>query len=30
MDVMAQIRDAGVDKIGMVTEPAAVHKEGGR
>jgi biopolymer transport protein TolR len=30
MDVMAQIRDAGIEKIGMVTEPAAVKKEGGR
>lgn len=30
MDVMAQIRDAGVDKIGMVTGPAAVKKESGR
>jgi len=24
MDVMAQIRDAGIEKIGMVTEPSAV------
>ncbi|MEI6758563.1 MAG: protein TolR [Chlorobium sp.] len=30
MDVMAQIRDAGIEKIGMVTEPAAVNKGGGR
>ncbi len=30
MDVMAQIRDAGIEKIGMVTEPVAVSKEGGR
>jgi biopolymer transport protein TolR len=30
MDVMAQIRDAGIEKIGMVTEPAAVTKEGRR
>lgn len=27
MDVMAQIRDAGIEKIGMVTEPAAVTRE---
>ena len=30
MDVMAQIRDAGIEKIGMVTEPAPVPQEGGR
>ena len=32
MDVMAQIRDAGIEKIGMVTEPATVsiHKSGRR
>ncbi len=30
MDVMAQIRDAGIEHIGMVTEPAVVSKEGGR
>ncbi len=30
MDVMAQIRDAGIEKIGMVTEPLAVSREGGR
>jgi biopolymer transport protein TolR len=30
MDVMAQIRDAGIEKIGMVTEPAAVSREGRR
>ena len=30
MDVMAQIRDAGIEKIGMVTEPLAVSSEGGR
>ena len=30
MDVMAQIRDAGIDKIGMVTEPSAQRpQEGG-
>ena len=27
MDVMAQIRDAGIEKIGMVTEPLAAEKE---
>ena len=26
--VMAQIKDAGVDKLGMVTEPAALDKDG--
>lgn len=26
--VMAQIKDAGVDKLGMVTEPAAADKDG--
>ncbi len=30
MDVMAQIRDAGIEKIGMVTEPAPVSREGRR
>ena len=30
MDVMAQIRDAGIEKIGMVTEPAVLNKGGGR
>ena len=30
MDVMAQIRDAGIEKIGMVTEPAAISREGRR
>jgi biopolymer transport protein TolR len=30
MDVMAQIKDAGIEKIGMVTEPAPVNKVGGR
>ncbi len=30
MDVMAQIRDAGIEKIGMVTEPAAISRGGGR
>ncbi|MFZ4524885.1 MAG: protein TolR [Chlorobium sp.] len=30
MSVMAQIRDAGIDKIGMVTEPASGQQEGGR
>ena len=30
MDVMAQIRDAGIEKIGMVTEPLAVSRESGR
>ena len=30
MDVMAQIRDAGIEKIGMVTEPAAISSEGRR
>jgi len=32
MDVMAQIRDAGIEKIGMVTEPVTVsiHKSGRR
>jgi len=30
MNVMAQIRDAGIDKIGMVTEPASGKQEGGR
>jgi biopolymer transport protein TolR len=28
MDVMAQIRDAGIETIGMVTQPAAVKKDG--
>ena len=27
MDVMAQIRDAGIEKIGMVTEPLTPEKE---
>lgn len=27
MDVMAQIRDAGIEKIGMVTEPLPVREE---
>jgi biopolymer transport protein TolR len=27
MDVMAQIRDAGIEKIGMVTEPLPVMEE---
>lgn len=27
MDVMAQIRDAGIEKIGMVTEPSPVRTE---
>ncbi|MBM3163534.1 MAG: protein TolR [Chlorobi bacterium] len=27
MDVMAQIRDAGIEKIGMVTEPSPVREE---
>ncbi|MEI7694312.1 MAG: biopolymer transporter ExbD [Chlorobium sp.] len=30
MDVMAQIREAGVEKIGMVTEPTPVLQQGGR
>ena len=30
MHVMAQIRDAGIEKIGMVTEPASGQQEGGR
>ena len=30
MHVMAQIRDAGIEKIGMVTEPASGKQEGGR
>ena len=30
MHVMAQIRDAGIEKIGMVTEPASDQQEGGR
>ncbi len=30
MDVMAQIRDAGIEKIGMVTEPASGIQQGGR
>ncbi len=30
MDVMAQIRDAGIEKIGMVTEPLAVSRQGRR
>ena len=30
MNVMAQIRDAGIEKIGMVTEPASGKQEGGR
>lgn len=30
MDVMAQIRDAGIEKIGMVTEPAPVRRKEGR
>lgn len=29
MDVMAQIRDAGIEKIGMVTEPVPISREGG-
>jgi biopolymer transport protein TolR len=28
MDVMAQIRDAGIEKIGMVTESAVISREG--
>ncbi|NTW82554.1 MAG: protein TolR [Chlorobiaceae bacterium] len=28
MDVMAQIRDAGIETIGMVTQQAAVKKDG--
>ncbi|TLU83527.1 MAG: protein TolR [Chlorobium sp.] len=28
MDVMAQIRDAGIETIGMVTQPAAAKKDG--
>jgi len=28
MDVMAQIRDAGIEKIGMVTEPAVISSGG--
>ena len=28
MEVMAQIKDAGVEKIGMVTEPISVPQEG--
>jgi len=28
MDVMAQIKDAGIEKIGMVTEPAPLSKTG--
>ena len=27
MDVMAQIREAGIEKIGMVTEPAPVRTD---
>ncbi len=30
MDVIAQIRDAGIEKIGMVTEPALAEQKGGR
>jgi biopolymer transport protein TolR len=30
MDVIAQIRDAGIEKIGMVTEPALAEQQGGR
>lgn len=30
MDVMAQIRDAGIEKIGMVTEPAAISSDSRR
>ena len=30
MHFMAQIRDAGIEKIGMVTEPASGQQEGGR
>jgi biopolymer transport protein TolR len=30
MDVMAQIKDAGIEKIGMVTEPSAVSVQGRR
>ncbi len=30
MQVMAQIRDAGIEKIGMVTEPVSDQQEGGR
>jgi len=30
MDVMSQIRDAGIEKIGMVTEPAPVRRKDGR
>ena len=30
MDVMAQIRDAGIEHIGLVTEPAPINRTGGR
>lgn len=30
MDVMAQIKDAGIEKIGMVTEPSAITRKDGR
>ncbi|NTV60320.1 MAG: biopolymer transporter ExbD [Chlorobiaceae bacterium] len=30
MDVMAQIRDAGIEVIGMVTQPASLEKDAGR
>ena len=30
MDVMAQIKDAGIEHIGMVTEPAPAAKAGGK
>lgn len=30
MDVMSQIRDAGIEKIGMVTEPAPARRKDGR
>ncbi len=30
MDIMAQIRDAGIEVIGMVTQPAPVKKDGSR
>lgn len=30
MDVMAQIRDSGIEHIGMVTEPAPITRDGGR
>lgn len=30
MDIMSQIRDAGIEVIGMVTQPAAPEKDGSR